>query len=200
MSASDERHRANGEAQLRERGGEVGHLALDGEDLALHVQAHVDRDLVVAGAAGVDLLAEVAEALGEHALDGHVDVLVVLADGELARFGKLHHLGELAPHLGGLGLGHHRTAQALHFAEHRHVRGGAHAVPLRELEVEHRILAHGVGEHVGVDRPVGDGTLRAASSGIGLVLVSFHFAAFSPEKFYVLYQNSRFAVSRFLGF
>src|SRR5438445_13728348 len=42
---------------------------------ALHVEAEVNRDLVIAAAAGVQLAAERAELLASAGLDGHVAVL-----------------------------------------------------------------------------------------------------------------------------
>ena len=60
---------------------QLQHLADDLGDLPLHVQPEVHRHLVVAGPAGVQPLAGVPDALGEHGLDVHVDVLVL--QGEL---------------------------------------------------------------------------------------------------------------------
>ena len=48
-------------------------------------QARVGADLVVAAAARVKTRARVADFGGEHALDGHVDVLVVDVEREVAR-------------------------------------------------------------------------------------------------------------------
>ena len=54
------------------------------------------RALVVAGAARVDALAEVAEPLGERALDREVAVLVLLGDPELPGARGIADLRELA--------------------------------------------------------------------------------------------------------
>ena len=56
---------------------------LDGAHLPEEPEAHVRRDLVVARAAGVQLPAEGADELGQPALVGGVDVLVVGLDFEL---------------------------------------------------------------------------------------------------------------------
>ena len=49
---------------------------------AAQVHAQVERDLIVARAGGVQLLAEVADARGEHLLDKHMDVLARGINGE----------------------------------------------------------------------------------------------------------------------
>ena len=71
-------------SERAELGRKLEEFRLRREDRVLHVEPHVHRDLVVAAAAGVDLLPEVAELLREKTLDRHVDVLVVDADLELA--------------------------------------------------------------------------------------------------------------------
>ena len=58
-----------------ERRGQVPHQAGYGIALLLQVHAHVQRDLIVAAAGGVELFARVADALGEHLLHEHMDVL-----------------------------------------------------------------------------------------------------------------------------
>ncbi len=61
---------------------------------ALGVQARVGGDLVVAAAARVEARPGGTDSLGEHALDGHVDVLVLDAPLELARLNLAEYLGE----------------------------------------------------------------------------------------------------------
>ena len=60
---------------------QVQHHVDDLGDLLLDIQPEIHRHLVVAAAAGVQPLAGVPDALGEHGLDVHVDVLVL--QGEL---------------------------------------------------------------------------------------------------------------------
>ena len=66
----------------------------------------VNCDLVVAAAARVNLLAEVAKLLGKKALDGHVNILVVFADRELPLLRKRDDAAKGLPDLRGLGLRH----------------------------------------------------------------------------------------------
>ena len=47
-------------------------------------EPQVGRDLVVAAAAGVELAADIAEAVDQRPLDVHVDVFQLLAELELA--------------------------------------------------------------------------------------------------------------------
>ena len=60
---------------------QIQHLADDDGDLLLGVQPGIHRHLVIPAPGGVQALARVADALGQHGLDVHVDVLVV--QGEL---------------------------------------------------------------------------------------------------------------------
>ena len=53
-------------------------------DLVADPEPQVGRDLVVAAAAGVELAADVADAVDERPLDVHVDVFELLAEGEVA--------------------------------------------------------------------------------------------------------------------
>ena len=118
--------------------------------------------LVVAGAARVDALAEVAEPFGERALDREVTVLVLLGDPKLASARDVADLRELAQDGGALLL-REELRRDLHAREHRDVRGGAVAVPLGEAQVENGVLADGEGEHVGVDgADDGFGVLRGS--------------------------------------
>ena len=56
----------------------------DGVDLIPQVHAEIQRHLVVAAAGGVELFAHIAEALCQHRLHEHVDVLGLGVDGERA--------------------------------------------------------------------------------------------------------------------
>ena len=129
-------------------------LGLCTEYRVLHVKPHIDGDLVVAAAARVYLLAEVAKLFGEHTLHSHVDVLVLDPDLERALFGKRGDAPKFASNLGRLRLRHHGTPKPLHLGQHRHMRGGSHAVPLRKREIEYGVFAHRVCKYVGIDRPV----------------------------------------------
>ena len=60
---------------------QIQHLADKDGNLLLHIQTGVHRHLVISAAGGVEALARIADALGEHGFDVHVDVLVV--QGEL---------------------------------------------------------------------------------------------------------------------
>ena len=73
-----------------ELGRQLQELRLRRENRVLHVQAHVNRHLIVAAAARVDLLAEVAKLLRQHPLDRHVHVLIVDANLKLAGRRELH--------------------------------------------------------------------------------------------------------------
>ena len=149
----DERHDARLFPERAQRLRERGELPLQRQDLAFHVQADVHRNLVVARAARVDLLAQVAEFLREGAFDGHVDVLILDADLERRRADDL---AQRLAHGRRLLLGEDGFLQPRHLREHRHVRGGAHAVPLDEGLVEDGVVAHRVGEDVWIDLVVCD--------------------------------------------
>ena len=56
---------------------QIQHHGNDLGDLLLGIQAGVHGNLIVAAAAGMQALAGGADALGQHGLDVHVDVLVV---------------------------------------------------------------------------------------------------------------------------
>ena len=74
-------------ARIDDALGEVGRHAL-------RVEAGVGGDLVVAAPAGVQARTRDADALGQHALDGHVDVFVLDAPLELPCLGLPVDLGE----------------------------------------------------------------------------------------------------------
>ena len=63
--------------------GETGELLLqsakqllNGSDLVAQIQAHIEQDLVVTAAGGMQLAAQGADLLGQPPLDRHVDVFV----------------------------------------------------------------------------------------------------------------------------
>ena len=58
----------------------------------LYIQAHVGGHLIVAAAAGVQLFARFADALGEQGFHQHVDVLCLLVQGDAA---LLHSLQDI---------------------------------------------------------------------------------------------------------
>ena len=61
-------------AQRRfERGGQLDDVL----DLLFDIHAEIERDLVIAAARGMELFAGVADALGQDALDVHVDIFIV---------------------------------------------------------------------------------------------------------------------------
>ena len=69
--------------------GETGELLLqsakqllNGSDLVAQIQAHIEQDLVVAAAGGMQLAAQGADLLGQPPLDRHVDVFVQRQEGE----------------------------------------------------------------------------------------------------------------------
>ena len=123
------------------------------------MKAHIDRDLIVAGAAGVDLLSEVAETLRQKTLDRHVDVLIVDENRKFSLFDLLYDFAESLADFPRL-VFRDDGGFYLHFRKHRHVGRGAHAVPYGEIKVENGIVADGVGQNVGVDRIVCDRLFR----------------------------------------
>ena len=118
----------------------------------LGVQPQIRRDLVVAAAADVDPLAEIAELFRQAALDGQMDVLVFQGNLELAR-GRG---GDDAAQFGddGLGVGGGQQRRLDRQAgEHGDVRGGAEAIGFHERQIEHAVLPGRVGEHLRVHLP-----------------------------------------------
>ena len=77
---------------------------------------------------------------------------------------ELHDAPQLPANLRRLGLRHDRTLQALHLGKHRHVRRRAHAVPLRQAEVQHRILSDGIRQNICVNRTVSNRLLHCLSA------------------------------------
>ena len=75
----------------------------DPGDGVLEVQPLVDRDLIVARPAGVELAADGADLLLEPPLDVHVEVLELRPEGERAVLDLPPHLGEPVEGLGELG-------------------------------------------------------------------------------------------------
>ena len=65
---------------------EVEHQCADFSNFTADIQAHVERNLVVSRARGVQALACVADALGQDLLVCHVDILIELGrEVDLAR-------------------------------------------------------------------------------------------------------------------
>ena len=117
MRAPDERHAIMRAAKVHQRRREVGHFPFQPQQLILDVQAHIHGHLVVAAAARVDLLAEIAQDLRQAQLHGHVHVLVGRLD---RKRGIVHDLGQLRAHARGLVLRHHGRGHR-HFGQHRHM-------------------------------------------------------------------------------
>ena len=159
MGAADQGDGLVGLGKGKQGFGEVGEFAGEGVELVADVQADVDGDLVVAAAAGVDLLAEVAQALGEAALDGEVDVLVGGGNGEVAAPGLGNDVLKGAEDGDALLFGEERGLE-VHAREHGDVGGGAKAIDLGEGKVENRVFALGEGEDVRVDFANGGGGVR----------------------------------------
>ena len=153
MGAAHEREKVMPFPKSDQRGGERGHLPFQLQQLVLDVESHIHGDLIVAAASRVDLLPEIAERFGEAAFDGHVDILVGLADLELPGGELLHDGGEFAAHLrrlGGRDDGRH-AFRKLQAREHRDMRGGAGGIPLHQFAVKDGIVTHRVVEHVRIN-------------------------------------------------
>ena len=111
----------------------VGH----GVDLVADPEPEVGRDLVVAAAAGVELAADVADAVDEGPLDVHVDVFQLLAELELAGGDFVADLLQAGDDLVPLVVG-----EDAHFGEH--VGVGDRAADI--VGVEPAVEAHAFGE------------------------------------------------------
>ena len=95
----------------------------EGDDLVrlqAQVHAQVERDLIVAAAGGVQALAGVADALGEHLLDEHVDILGGRVDLQRAGFEVVQNRLQAVDNRVGVGL-----RDDVLRAEHGRVRHGA---------------------------------------------------------------------------
>ena len=116
-----------------------------------HVKLEVGADLVVTATARVDLFAECADAFGEHAFHGHVDVLVGFLPQVLAGLVVLEDAGQAVANLLVVGLAEHaRFHQALAVAD------AAFDVFFNEFGVElqaeaqvHHALRHATSEAAG---------------------------------------------------
>ena len=117
VRAAHHRHAVVDLAEVDECRREVRQLPFEAQELVLDVEAHVHRNLVVAAAARVDLLAEVAQRLRQARLHGHVDILVLLAHDEEA---VGHHVRKRGAHARGLLLRHDGRGDG-HLRKHRHV-------------------------------------------------------------------------------
>ena len=147
MRTPDERHAIMRAAKVHQRRREVGHFPFQAQQLILDVQAHIHGHLVVAAAARVDLLAEIAQNFRQTQLHCHVHVLVGRLD---RKRGIVHDLGQLRAHARGLVLRHHGRGHG-HFGQHRHMGRRAQAVPFHQVEIQYGIVAHRVRQHVGID-------------------------------------------------
>ena len=89
MSSAHKRNRAPLCAEFRERFRKLHRFSLSRENLVFHVKANIHRHLIVARAARVNLLAEIAKALCKNALNCHVNILIIHANFKLTlhRFG-----------------------------------------------------------------------------------------------------------------
>ena len=72
--------------RLRQCIGQVEHAAHQGEDRALRPEPQVGRNLVVAGATGVELAGDRADELAQPSLDAGVDILIGDGQREVAIF------------------------------------------------------------------------------------------------------------------
>ena len=73
---------------------EFQQLRLDGHDLVTQIHAHIDGDLVVAAAAGVELFADVADFFREQDFHVHMDVFISGIELYLAGFDLLENLAK----------------------------------------------------------------------------------------------------------
>ena len=73
-------------AQGLERVEKGQYFGADLSEFVAHEKFEIDEDLVVAGAAGVDFFAEVAQFAGEHQFDLGMDVFHVVFDLEITGF------------------------------------------------------------------------------------------------------------------
>lgn len=92
---------------------------------------HIDRDLVVAAAAGVELFADVADFFREQDFHVHVDVLVGWVEMHLASFDLLENLAKTCHQRGCFFL-----RDDADIAEHRRVGDGALNVPIIQFLVK----------------------------------------------------------------
>ena len=109
-----------------------------GAQLVAHKQFEVDEYLVVARAAGVDFLAEVAETLGKKKFHLGVYVLDIVLDAELSGFDGVQYLLQPGKELVELVL-----FQKPDGLEHLDVGHGALHVVSGEAQVEVAVVAYG---------------------------------------------------------
>jgi hypothetical protein len=148
MSAADERNCAFLLAEFTKSRYKSTNFLFERENFALHVKAHIDGDLIVARSAGMDFLSEIAELFYESAFYGHVHILVVFTNDEIALLSLGDDIRQFLANFCVLGFGDDGLAQAFHLAEHRHMRGSAHAVPFDKRHVENGVLADSVCKNI----------------------------------------------------
>jgi hypothetical protein len=120
--------------EVDERAAQVAHVTADAVDGGAQPQAHVGRDLVVAGTAGVQPLAGVADEIRQPPLDVEVHVLQIERPLELAAF-------DLAADLRHAALDVREVVRADHADTGEHPGMGDRALDVEEREPvieEHR--------------------------------------------------------------
>jgi hypothetical protein len=95
---------------------------------------------------------QIAQRLGESALDRQMDVLIGLGNNKPPLARRSHHAHQFARH-GIPVLAGDDGRLDRHRLERLHVSGRPDAVPLDQFQIENRILADRETEHIGVDRP-----------------------------------------------
>ena len=146
--------------EIEERGDQPAQGLREGRHPGLQPQAHVGRDLVVAGPGGVQASAGGADQRGQTGLDGHVDVLVLGA-------GRVRPVGDLGADAieTGEDRGDLVGGEQPDLGEHGRVRLGAGDVLVDHPEVDRQGLAEQ--DHV-VGRGAGESSVpqgHVASSG-----------------------------------
>ena len=145
--------------ELGERSGDPAELCAGLLHGVSEPEAHVDSDLVVTRAAGVEALAVLADGFCQAALHGGVDVLVLRADGPFASGPRGQEAFEPGADVRVRGL-----VDESCFEEARRVRERARDVVGDEALVHAPVLTDGEGEHARIDRlaAVPDGGVEAA--------------------------------------
>ena len=121
---------------------QVQHFAPHLPQLFAQVEFQVHEDLVVAGAAGVDLLAQFAQFAGKHQLDLGMDVFHVVFD--LEDTGLDRHQDAFKPFGQGFPLGSREQSDAF---EHPDMGLGAFDVALGQSQVERAVVSDGEPVH-----------------------------------------------------
>ena len=123
-------------AEGLERAEDGQHLVAQRAELVAQEELEVHEHLVVAGTAGVDLLADLAQLAGEQEFDLGVDVLDVGLEREVAGLDALRDAGQ-----GGVQHGQLVRRQQADAFQHLDVRPGALHVVARQPEVQHAVVA-----------------------------------------------------------